>query len=52
MIRVGFWWRFFTVTARERERVRCGDVRLQGEFDTGRFCGVGSLPSPFSFPFF
>ena len=57
MISVGFWWRFSTVTARERERecVRRGDVRGWEELDTGRFVELAvflsSLP-PFSFPAF
>jgi hypothetical protein len=52
-IRVRSWWRFSGSLV--REKVRCGDVRLQGEFNTGRFVELtfflSSLP-PFSFPAF
>ena len=43
--------RLFSRSLRARERVRGGDVRLQGEFNTGRFVEFFSSFPPFMFPF-
>ena len=38
---------FFSRSLVRKRVVRCGDVRLQGEFDTGRFVEFFSAPSSY-----